>query len=156
MKDWKQLIGEARKRNIPNVVFIPSQPKESMPQYWSLCNVALVHLKDTPVLETVIPSKIFEAMGMGLPVLLASPTGEARQIVEREGAGIWVPPEDPEALRDGILKLKNDSSFYSACAVNSRSSAPRYSRERQAQEMLRVIWQVVNGNSMPSDVRESG
>ena len=69
-----------------------------MPAVWSLCAVALVHLKASPVFAGVIPSKIFEAMGMGLPVLLAAPEGEASRIVEGDGAGLSVPPEDPEAL----------------------------------------------------------
>ena len=41
--------------------------------------------------KTVIPSKIFEAMGMGLPVLLVAPEGEASAIVRREGVGPVVP-----------------------------------------------------------------
>ena len=64
-----------------------------MPAVWSLCDVALVHLKDMPAFRDVIPSKMFEAMAMGLPLLLASPDGEARRILEADGAGIWVPAE---------------------------------------------------------------
>ena len=78
----------------------PPQPKERMPAVWSLCAVALVHLKASPVFAGVIPSKIFEAMGMGRPVLLAAPEGEASRIVEGDGAGLCIPPEDPAALND--------------------------------------------------------
>jgi glycosyltransferase involved in cell wall biosynthesis len=139
-------VEEAGKRRLDNVVFVPPQPKERMPDFWSLCNVALVHLKNTPVFGTVIPSKIFEAMGMGLPVLLASPRGEASRIVESEGAGIWVPSEDPDALEEAILKLKNDRLFHAECAGSSHAAAPRYSRERQARDVLKVIREVANGN----------
>jgi glycosyltransferase involved in cell wall biosynthesis len=104
-----------------------------------------VHLKDTPVFASVIPSKIFEAMGMGLPVLLASPKGEASRIVESEGAGLWVPAEDPEALERGIRKLKGEPIYYGECAVRSRTAAPRYSRELQARNVLKVAEQVVEG-----------
>jgi len=94
----------------------------------------------------VIPSKIFEAMGMGLPILLASPKGEASRIVEKEEAGLWVPAENPAALEEGILHLKDDGSYYRHCASQSHAAAPRYSRERQARDMLKVVQEVVNGN----------
>ncbi|MBV9085426.1 MAG: glycosyltransferase family 4 protein, partial [Acidobacteriaceae bacterium] len=63
------LVARAAEMELRNVIFIPPQPKSEMPRYWSLCDVSLVHLKNTPLFETVIPSKIFEAMAMGLPIL---------------------------------------------------------------------------------------
>jgi len=141
-----KLVEEARNRKLENVILVEPQPKARMPGFWSLCDVALIHLKNTPVFETVIPSKIFEAMGMGLPLLLAGPEGEASRIVESEGAGIRVPSEDPSALEEGISKFRNDRSFLAACAARSHAAAPRYSRERQARDMLRVAQETVNGN----------
>ena len=84
---------EAARRGLSNVVLVPAQPKEMMPSYWSLCDLALVHLKDTPLFRTVIPSKIFEAMAMGRPIVLSAPDGEAADIVRGTGAGIVLPPE---------------------------------------------------------------
>ena len=149
-----KLVEETGKRKLNNVVLVDPQPKERMPEFWSLCDVALVHLKNTPVFETVIPSKIFEAMAMGLPVLLAGPKGEASQIIESEGAGIRVPSEDPTALEEGILKLKNDRAFHAGCAARSLASAPRYSRERQARNVLKVAQEVANGNGRTVGVGE--
>jgi colanic acid biosynthesis glycosyl transferase WcaI len=140
-----KLEEDLAKRKLKNVVLVPPQPKERMPEFWSLCSVALVHLKDTPVFASVIPSKIFEAMGMGLPVLLASPKGEASRIVESEGAGLWVPAEDPEALERGIRKLKDEPIYCGECAARSRTAAPRYSRELQARNVLKVAEQVIEG-----------
>ena len=150
-----KLEEELGKRKLRNVVLVPPQPKERMPEFWSLCSVALVHLKDTPVFEAVIPSKIFEAMGMGVPILLASPKGEASHIVEKEEAGLWVPAEDPTALEEGILRLKNDHEFYHLCAARSYASAPRYSRERQARDVLKVAMEVVKGNGGAVGIGES-
>ena len=82
--------------NLRNVTFVPMQPKERMPDFWSLADVALIHLKNTPVFSTVIPSKMFEAMGMGLPILLATPEGEASRILAEEDAGVWVPSGNPQ------------------------------------------------------------
>ena len=64
--------------------------------------MALVHLKNSPVFSEVIPSKIFEAMGMGIPIIIAAPAGEATAIIKRENIGVHLPPEDPEILAQTI------------------------------------------------------
>jgi glycosyltransferase involved in cell wall biosynthesis len=137
--DRDRLVKAAKQRRLSNVIFVPMQPKESMPAIWSLCDVALVHLKDNPAFSEVIPSKIFEAMAMGLPILLAAPDGEARGIVEGSAAGVWVPPENSEALAEAVRKLFNDTELYVKLKAGSLSSAPRHSRAVQADEMITVF-----------------
>ncbi|MFH0910633.1 MAG: glycosyltransferase family 4 protein [Planctomycetota bacterium] len=133
------LVAESQARRLGNVIFIPPQPKENMPEYWSLCDAALVHLKDSPVFASVIPSKIFEAMGMGKPILLAAPQGEASQIVEGEEAGLCLPPEDPNALAQAVLRLKEDAGLHRRLSQASLAAAPKYTREKQARDMLSVL-----------------
>jgi colanic acid biosynthesis glycosyl transferase WcaI len=139
------LMAEARHRRLDNVVFIPPQPKEAMPAVWSLCDVALVHLRDSPVFREVIPSKMFEAMGMGLPLLLATPEGEASRILQEDGAGVWVPAEAPGALAGAILDLMKSEKTRQAFAQRSMAAAPLHTRERQAQQMIRVLEMVGAG-----------
>ena len=133
------LLAEAQRMMLRNVVIVPAQPKETIPSYWSLCDVALVHLKDLPLFETVIPSKIFEAMGMGLPILLAAPQGEASELLATNDAGLWVQPERPGELLKALRLLKNNPSLRLRMAERSRAAAPHYSRERQARDMLFLL-----------------
>ena len=98
----------AAERGLANVVFVPRQPKERMPAIWSLCDVAIVPLRDNPVFATVIPSKIFECMGMGIPVLLSLPDGEASRIVHDTDCGVCIPPEDPGSMSRTITALSDD------------------------------------------------
>jgi colanic acid biosynthesis glycosyl transferase WcaI len=133
------LIAESEGMTLKNVTFVPAQPKELMPNAWSLCNVALVHLKNAPLFGTVIPSKIFEAMGMGLPILLAAPEGEASHIVRREGVGLCVPAEDPKELASAVLFLEENRQFLHQLSIRSREAAPGYSRERQSRDMLATL-----------------
>jgi glycosyltransferase involved in cell wall biosynthesis len=139
----QMLMEEAARRGLTNVVFGPSQPKEMMPRVWSLCDAALVHLKDSPAFAEVIPSKIFEAMGMGLPILLVAPEGEASRIVLGDGAGPWVPAARPELLAEAALALANDETRRQAWAAASLAAAPLHSRQRQAEEMMAVLHRVV-------------
>lgn len=142
----ERLVAEAARRGLSNVKFLAPQPKDRVPAVWSLCNVALVHLKDTPVFAEVIPSKIFEAMGMGLPVLFAGPEGDGSAIVAKRGAGIVVAPEEPAALADAVRALATDPAHTRALAAASHAAAPFHSREAQATHMMAVMDAVVAGN----------
>ena len=133
------LIANARHRGLGNVVFQPLQPKKTLPSVWSLCDVALTHLRNTPLFAGALPSKMFEAMGMGLPVLLAMPEGEASRLLLSVGAGIWIPPEDPAALAGAIRSLHTDRASRERLAAASCAAAPAHSREAQARDTLRVL-----------------
>ena len=146
-----ELMEEARRRGLKNVVFQGPEPKDRMPAVWGLCDVALVHLKNAPAFAQVIPSKIFEAMGMGLPILIAAPPGEASRIVVESGAGIAVPAEDAGVLANAIRALaanKDERRRYAAAALNA---APRFSRARQAEAMMAVLELAAAGRGAESD-----
>lgn len=132
----------ASAQRLHNVVFVPAQPKERMPEFWSLCDVALVHLSSAPLFSTVIPSKIFEAMGMGLPIVLVAPSGEASRIIQAEGAGMCVPPAQPHELATALLTLWYNPGQRDLLMSNSLAAAGHYTRQRQAAEMLEVLIRV--------------
>jgi len=149
------LVEAATKGHLDNVIFVPAQPRTSMPAYWSVCDLALVPLKDTPLFTTVIPSKIFEAMGMGRAILLTAPEGEASQIIRETGAGVIVPPESPVALARTVQELYHDRALLERIATNSIRSAPQFSREKQVRNMIKILEEVVvtsrsyKGHSLP-------
>ena len=140
------LIAVARQRGLTNAIFLPPQPKDRMPLVWSLCDVALVHLRDTPVFAEVIPSKIFEAMAMGLPILVCVPAGEATKLVESEAAGLAVRPEDPAALAEAALRLMRDNVLRRRLATGALAAAPRHSRAFQARAMLEALQAATSGD----------
>ncbi len=140
------LIERARQENLSNVIFLEAQPKERMPDVWSLCDVALVHLKASDVFAGVIPSKIFEAMGMKLPILFAGPKGEGSRIVSEANAGLIVQAEDPAALAESALKFADNAAMRDEMSKQSAAAAPRYSRETQARHMIEVLQAVVDGD----------
>lgn len=139
------LIAESIRRRLENVMILPPCSKPEMPRYWSLLDVSLVHLKDDPVFATVIPSKIFESMAMGLPVLLAAPAGEAGRLIDRHACGEWVPPGDHQALADRLRAWESDPARRDALREAALRAAPLYSRERQAREFINVLEETVSG-----------
>lgn len=141
------LVQEAKQKGLDNVKLIPRQSKEMMPRFWSLCDVALIHLKNTLVFKSVIPSKIFEAMGMGLPILLAQPEGEAANIIRNTGTGIVIPPEQPQLLANAITDLCDQPERIEKLRQASIAAAPQFSRQRQAEKMLTVFQVVLDGET---------
>ncbi len=133
------LEAAAAQRGLPNVVLVPRQPKAMMPALWSVCDISLISLKDTPLFQQVIPSKIFESMGMGLPMIIACPEGEATGIIRETGSGLVVPPESPRQLADAVLALHQDAGRLKALAANSARAAPLYDRQAMAVRMLGVF-----------------
>lgn len=146
------LIERAAKDDLENVRFIEPQPREKMPAIWSVCDLALVHLRDSDVFSEVIPSKIFEAMAMGLPILLVTPKGIASELVLSARAGIWVPPEAPKALATAVNRLSMKKDLLALLGRRGQVASRRFSRERQAAEMMKILEVTVAGDGQRSGV----
>jgi glycosyltransferase involved in cell wall biosynthesis len=134
---------EAARLGLDNVRFIDTVPKEAVARYWSLLDVAIIHLRQTELFTTVIPSKLFECMGMGIPVLHGV-AGESAEIVAREGVGITFPPEDVDALVDGLLRLQRDPALRAGLQARGPVAARGYDRAVLARRMLDILRQVAH------------
>jgi glycosyltransferase involved in cell wall biosynthesis len=137
-----KLVEKAQAMGLVNVVFVSSVPKEQVVRYWSLLDVSIIHLKKTELFTTVIPSKLFECMGMGIPVLHGV-AGESAEIVESEECGQVFEPENVDALCAGILMLKQQPALREKLRNNGLVAAGRYDRHQLARKMLDEIETVV-------------
>ena len=129
------LKAQAEAEGLHNVLFIDSVPREEVVRYWAILDVAIIHLRKTELFGTVIPSKLFECMGMGIPVLHGV-TGESAEIVVREGVGITFEPENAADLVEKLFTLAKDPKLRSRLRENCRAAAPRFDRVVQAGRML--------------------
>jgi glycosyltransferase involved in cell wall biosynthesis len=128
---------------LANVVMVGQQPKERMPAIWALTDVSLVLLRKAKTFESVIPSKIFEAMGMARPIVLGV-RGEAQRIVEGSGGGICIEPENDAELADAVLALARDRGRAAALGQSGRAYVEQnYDRRRLAARMEGVLAGVV-------------
>lgn len=125
-------------QGLDNVIFIDSVPKEQVVRYWSLLDAFIIHLKKDNLFTTVIPSKLFECMGMGIPVLHGV-KGESADIVEKEGVGLIFEPENAESLIAGIRRLASEPEVLVSFKLNGQTGARRYDRTILAAEMLEIL-----------------
>ncbi|EGQ7916936.1 glycosyltransferase family 4 protein [Vibrio parahaemolyticus] len=135
----QKVVDLVNERKLRNVILIERQPKEMMAKLWSVCDVSLVPLVNNPLFKTVIPSKIFECMGMGIPTIMSVPEGEATTIIRETGSGIVVESENVEQIADAILRMKNDKELYESIRAKSVDSAHKYSRDLMAKNMEAIL-----------------
>jgi colanic acid biosynthesis glycosyl transferase WcaI len=136
---------------LPNVQFIDQQPKARIPFFYAACDLGLVTLRDTPLFQEVLPSKIFEYLGMERPILL-SVGGEARKLVETAAGGEYVPPGDVPAMVAAIRRLSKEP----ARLVEMGRSGRRYvlehcDRRALARKYLEILEKVCDrANGVPA------
>jgi hypothetical protein len=133
-----QLVAKAGAMGLRNVIFIDSVAKDQVARYWSLLDVSVIHLRKTELFATVIPSKLFEGMGMGIPVLHGV-AGESADIVRKEQVGEVFDPENVNELVSGLLRMRDDPVRYQTYRQNGLNAALRYDRKTLALSMLDVI-----------------
>ena len=132
------LQARADQMKLDNVTFLDSVPKEQVVRYWSLLDASIIHLRKTPLFKTVIPSKLFEALAMGIPVLHGV-EGESADIVAREEAGLLFEQENAEELANALRRLKNDHDLHARLRENALKAAGKYDRSVLAKRMLGLL-----------------
>lgn len=123
---------------IKNVVLLDSVSKNEVAEYIALQDAALVNLRKSSLFTTVIPSKIFETASMRIPIMLGV-DGEAREMVEEFGAGLFYEPENREDFLEKLNTLFSSPEVYKNCCDGGEKLAAAYDRKRLAAEMLEII-----------------
>ena len=133
-----ELIEQAKQQSLKNVLFLESVSKDEVPRYWSLIDASIIHLIKDPLFTTVIPSKLFEAMAMGIPVLHGV-EGESAELVQREEVGLTFEPQNPGELCKILVQLAEDKALQKQLRANCADAATRYDRKALASKMLRLL-----------------
>jgi len=100
----ERLRDEARRRDLRNVHFLPAVDQEEVPEVLAAADALLVHLLPEEVFGSVIPSKTYEYLAAGRPVLVGVP-GDAARLVEEAEAGMTFASGDPDALAGAVEQL---------------------------------------------------
>lgn len=133
-----ELRDRAETQHVTNMLFLENVPKDQVARYLSLLDVSIIHLRKSTLFTTVIPSKIFECMGMSIP-LLHGVEGESAEIIRLHDIGLTFPPEDAPALVAGLKRLQLEPDLRSRMAANGPKAAMLYDRRTLAKDMLEVL-----------------
>ena len=139
----RQLMAEAAKRALPNIRFVPGQPHECVPAFYRMADVCFVPLKNVPLFRAFIPSKLFEIMACGRPVI-GSLSGEARQLLDKSGGALVTDPEDDAAIAQSVVRLADDPTLAHDLGAKGRIFVEQhYRRDLLAARYLDALqWQL--------------
>ena len=99
---------EAAAQGLSNIRFVGYQPKERLGEVLAAADLHLVPLR-TGLARSSVPSKLYSILASGRPILASVDEGtEVARTVQTAGAGLAVPPDDPEAFLAGLTELLDD------------------------------------------------
>jgi putative colanic acid biosynthesis glycosyltransferase WcaI len=133
----------AREAGLSNIQFIPFQSRELLPLVLGSADVSLITLRRGLGTDSV-PSKLYSVLASGRPVIAATETGtDTWNVVLRAGCGLFVEPENPQALAQAILKLYRDEVYRGALGANGRTYVVQHhsmtSAAREFRELLQSL-----------------
>lgn len=141
--DREKLEQEVARRGLDNVVMLGLQPRDAMPDWIASIDLLLVLLRDLPVFETVIPSKIFEFLAQERPVVLAA-KGEIRRLMEEAEGALVIDPENVDQMVAAIERVMRDPETAATRAASGRRWVDAgFIRDDLARRMAAFIERVV-------------
>lgn len=145
----------AESLSLDNLTFLDEQPRERLLGFYRASDVSLVPLRRLEIFRKVLPSKLFELMGVGCPVI-CSVEGEAARLVAAAEAGVCIEPENEDALFAAINRLRAEPELRKRMGDNGRRFVKaNYLRSVLAEKYLAVVGErlsVVSKNS-PNSTR---
>jgi glycosyltransferase involved in cell wall biosynthesis len=148
--DWNRVKERAASLGLTNLVVERSIDRSTTRAFYNSLDLCLVPLAPIEIFQETVPSKIFEIMACGRPVL-ASLRGEAATIVQSSGGGETVAPGDSRAIADGIKRIRSMTPS-ARLAMGERGRIhvrDNYQREVLADRYLEILGRVAAASSRP-------
>jgi glycosyltransferase involved in cell wall biosynthesis len=140
-----RLVRRAQHMRLPNVQFLPMQPRHAYRGILCGSDACVVTLRkeiDTPA----VPAKLGQIMAAGRPVIAVVPdVSDVVRVVEASGAGMITPPGSPERFCQAIRELRADRRLGELCGVRGRAYALRELDIRMAASRYEEIMRNVFG-----------
>lgn len=137
-----ELVDEARRHDLDTIQFVDRVSLEEAAAYMAASDALLVPLEDHKIYKQFIPSKLFDSMAAGKPVLL-SVDGEARTILDKADAGLYYPPENAEELTEHVAWLAAHPSEAQAMGERGRAYARMHcTRASQVDKLISFMEEV--------------
>jgi len=144
----KGLVERAQALSLSNVRFLPTQPKEILPEMLGAADISLVTLNQY-LGQLNVPSKTYSIMASGRPVVASVPeNSEIASLVKQANCGVWVPPEDPHALAHAIKNLSQQPELLKQYGANGRRYVvTHFDKTTLMNHYHQLLHEVVNGKS---------
>jgi glycosyltransferase involved in cell wall biosynthesis len=115
----------ARANGLDCVSFPGRLPRDALPGLLASAQVTVATQRDVPLLRDALSTKVLEYMAAARPVVAAA-AGWTAEVIERAGAGIVCPPEQPQALARAIAQLADDPARAREMGLSGRRYVERH------------------------------
>ena len=143
---------QAAERGLPNLRFLPLQPRTMFEHLLAAADVCLVTQRRS-IADIVFPSKVMTLLAAGRPIVASVNGGsEVARIVTSARGGLVVPPEDPRALSDALAGLRADARGRATMSENGRAYAhAQWNRDQLLERMETALLAVGSGKRLVSE-----
>lgn len=121
------------------VKFLPAMSKSYVTRYLAESAILFLNLKPDDVFALTIPSKVFDYMLVGRPIL-GGIVGEGKDILESTEANICFTPSDSASFSSALREMVTNLDHYAAKAcANTELVISNYRREVQTDKLVNVL-----------------
>lgn len=138
----EDLEREARDQRLTNVIFRGYVDEKRLLDAYAACDVLFARLNDTPSLNGAVPSKLFEYMAVGKPLIYVG-DGEAARLLTRAGCAVITSASDSPAVGRALVELASDPDRRASMGSKGRTFVENhYDREHAMEELARWLLRV--------------
>lgn len=128
-----------KEEDLSHVILTGRLAKAQIPTLLRSVDGCFIHLRKSDLFTTVLPSKMFEAFATARSVVLGV-DGNAREILEEAGAGIFIEPGNADALIAAARKLRDEPRLRSTYEENGLAYVrKKFNRDDLAKDYLRLL-----------------
>ncbi|MBF2018152.1 MAG: glycosyltransferase family 4 protein [Rivularia sp. T60_A2020_040] len=149
----QRLQQECNQCGANNVMLLPFQPRERLPEMLAAADVGLVVQKKN-VISFNMPSKIQVLLASGRAIVASVPdNGTAARAIRQSGGGVIVPPEEASALANAVLDLYKHPEKVKTLGYNSRKYAVEQYAFEQALNNYESLFESLTENRSTIEAR---
>jgi colanic acid biosynthesis glycosyl transferase WcaI len=147
---WKELNDLVARERLDNVTMLNPVPQEELIEFLSAADVWVIPYRRN-IAGVSIPSRLYNLLAIGRPVIVAAEShSEAAIELSEEAIGWVVPPEDPQQLARAIREAATDRWATNQKGLRAAVVAQKYSEEAALMRYREVVSALKNGGIAPA------
>lgn len=130
------------KYGLHNVRFLGFHKMSIVSEIVNCSSASITTFRNLPILATNSPNKLFDSLSAGKPIIVNS-AGWTKDMVERGDCGFYVDPDNPAALADKIMEVKDNKPLLERWGENARKlSLEEYDKDLLTAQVADVLGKV--------------
>lgn len=141
----KWIQSELQQRGLSDLIQVDDHriPHELVADRVRQANIGIIPLPDLPKFQHNLPTKLFEYMALGMPIVL-SDLPPSRPFVGDGKCAIMVPPDDYTAYAEAIITLLQDDDLRQRMGqAGMRRVQQSYNWHKESQKLLQLYQEII-------------